>query len=81
MSRQIGNLILGIIFLGIALVNLGVSISHGTFGLRTIALDGSLMLFAVCRFMMFGAPGLPLIKPLRTIALIGVVASYLLPRS
>jgi len=81
MSRQIGNLIFGIVLVVIALGNLGINLANGTLDLRSIVLDGSLILFAVSRFMMFGMPGLPLIRPLRIIALIGVVASYALPKT
>jgi len=47
----------------------------GSITLRTIVLDGSLLIFAVSRFMMFANPNIMLIKPMRTIALVGVLAS------
>jgi hypothetical protein len=81
MTNQIGNLIFGIILALLALGGFVLDAMHGSISLRGLALDGSLMLFAVSRFLMFGSPGLPVIRPLRTIALVGVIASYLIPKS
>jgi hypothetical protein len=79
--NKTANLIVGIIILVIALVSLGVSAASGSLNLKTIVLDGALLLFAVSRFMMFASPNAMLIKPLRTIALFGVIAYYVMPKT
>jgi hypothetical protein len=81
MNKQVGSLIFGIVLLVIALANLAVMATKGGLTLHTIVLDGSLLIFAVSRFMMFANPQIMLIKPMRTIALVGVLASYIMPKA
>ncbi|PWU00194.1 MAG: hypothetical protein C5B53_04365 [Candidatus Melainabacteria bacterium] len=77
MNRQTGSLIFGIVLLVILAGYLGPTLASGAMpGTHQLILSGALLLFAVSRFIMFKSPDSGIIGPMRTVALIGVIASF-----
>jgi hypothetical protein len=79
MTHQKLNLIIAILLLGIFAAAVGVPLAHGeTITNRQLILDGSLLMLAASRFMMFKDPNSPLSGPLRILAILGLVAYVLM---
>jgi hypothetical protein len=79
MNRQTGNLIIGVILLVALAIYVGPTLASGAMpGTRQLLLSGALLIFAITRFIMFKSPDSGIINPMRMVALIGLVASFLI---
>ena len=76
MSKTL-NIVIGIVMLVLCAGNVYFGISHG-FSPRILLISLACLLYGITRFMMIGSPNAPLIKPLRTIALVSVIAGIVL---
>ena len=78
---RIANLVGAIILLGLVVFMLVTSISAGHMPTpRALVLDGALLLFSAGRFIAFGMPGSPIIRPLRMVGLV-LLVGYMLMKS
>jgi hypothetical protein len=77
MNRQTGSLIWGIVLLVIVAGYVGPTLASGAMpGTHQLILSGALLLFAISRFIMFKSPDSGIINPMRTLALVGCVLSF-----
>lgn len=76
------NLIVGIVLLVILAASLGPAVASGQMpSMRQFALYGALLIFALSRFISFGIPDSPAVKPLRMAGLLIFIAYVLMPRN
>lgn len=79
MNKQTGSLVFGIILLVILAGYLVPTLVSGVMpGARQVLLSVALLLFAISRIIMFKSPEAGVIGPMRTIALMACVASFLI---
>ena len=79
MNRQVGSLVFGIVLLVIVAGYVGPTLASGGMpGTHQLILSGALVLFAISRFIMFKSPDSSIIQPMRTVALIACIASFVI---
>ncbi|MBX9724085.1 MAG: hypothetical protein K2X81_21945 [Candidatus Obscuribacterales bacterium] len=79
---KIFNLVVGVILLVFLAACIGPAIASGQMpSMRQFALYGALLIFALSRFISFGIPDSPAVKPLRMAGLLVFIAYILMPRN
>lgn len=78
MDKRTGSLVFGIVLLVILVASVVPNIANGTApGTRQLVFSGALLLFAISRFIMFKSPNSAIIVPMRMVALVGCIGSFL----